>query len=396
MSEGLIWLQRPPDTKNLRMHPGLRYKSRIHTIPKPYRTPKDIYSTEQIKLVKNNEKAEKQELLLLNECKNLFCRQLPYMGNPYISRLVFDFNSETVVVLSKGIVTGSITARLFFVEKFVEIAFLAVESMQQGKSYGRLTMSYFKQCIQAYPFHDVLACADNDAVEFFEKLGFNKEEILIDPERWTKRIKDYTGVKLVYCNIMDEVDYMNTKQFIKKQTDYLEKKIGKHFYTFPESISYPVRRYPQQPTTATVPLQAVIKNIDPVQYDEELKDTLDNYETKMSHMKERCLSLMNDLSEDEELMCWFQKPVTEEIAPYYFDKINHPMDFLTIYRRLGKNSDFYKRPDMLYVDLKQIADNCQTYNMSNTEPYKAANMLKQKIKSLFKKHFPEFIIPGTY
>jgi histone acetyltransferase len=75
-----------------------------------------------------------------------------------------------------------------------------------------------------------------------KKFGFNMEKILIDPQRWVRCIKDYTGVKLVHCKILDEVDCMNTISFVKQQISILEKKIDKRFYIIP------YRKYPEQPS----------------------------------------------------------------------------------------------------------------------------------------------------
>ena len=394
MDEDLIWLKRSPYYTNLRINAGLRHCSRIHTKPAAFRKKADFFATEQIKIVKNNHKAEDQELILLNECKNIFGKQLPEMGNHYISRLVFDFKAETVLILANGVVCAAITSRLFPEEEFIEIAFVAVESNYQERGFGRLVMSYLKQSMQVYPYLDFIACADNDAVEFFKKMGFNLKEIQIDPKRWVKRIKDYTGVSLAHCKINLDVDYMNLRDVTKKQIKYLENKIGKHFVTFPAVIAEAYKQDKYSPTIASISLPEAIELIAPKEEREKhdidpyLEELVKDYDKNMADLNWKINLIMNDLESDRELNEVFGRPVTEQIAANYFNEIHHPMDFLTIRRRLERFPDYYKTPQMFASDIILIEKNCKTFNSSDTIFYEIANRLKSQFKKLYPAKFP--------
>ena len=74
--------------------------------------------------------------------------------------------------------------------------------------------------------YDLLTCADNEAVTYFRKQGFNKHEILINPSRWVGCIKDYDGITLVHCKIRPDVDYLHFPISLRKQQIILEQKTG--------------------------------------------------------------------------------------------------------------------------------------------------------------------------
>jgi histone acetyltransferase len=70
--------------------------------------------------------------LLLTGLKTLFQRQLPMMPKEYVTRLVFDRNSEALAVVMRGWkVVGGITYRPFPHRTFAEIVFFAVTGVYQ-------------------------------------------------------------------------------------------------------------------------------------------------------------------------------------------------------------------------------------------------------------------------
>jgi histone acetyltransferase len=203
------WAGTPPHLDNLRIHPGIRHPSRLWTAPVPFKLFASPNSAMQMKVVRNHQRVDPQLLILLNNSKNIFSSQLPNMGADYIARLVFDFHAETVMMLYSGVVKGAICSRIFPEERFIEIAFCAVDSTLQSRGCGRLLMNFLKYVIQYSEIYNMLACADNEAVIYFKKLGFNDKAITIDPKRWVGRIKDYDKVTLVHSKIYPEVDYMH-------------------------------------------------------------------------------------------------------------------------------------------------------------------------------------------
>lgn len=226
MEKPSSWLSRPPRISGYRTHPGIRHYSRLQTKPTAFLHPQDLYPEAQIKYVKNRFNVHSQTLMHLCDGMHLFSRQLPNMGTPYISRLVYDIQAFSVFLLHGGRVSGGICSRLFNEEQFIEIVFCAVDSTFQTRGYGRLVMNYLKLYLQNMEIYDLLTCADNEAVTYFRKQGFNKHEILINPSRWVGCIKDYDGITLVHCKIRPDVDYLHFPISLRKQQIIFEQKTG--------------------------------------------------------------------------------------------------------------------------------------------------------------------------
>jgi len=384
-----IWIKRPPHVRNRRIHPCIRHPSRLFTPAVPFQRPNDFYSQAQLRMARNSSTAHPQLLMFLNDSKNLFSRQLPNMGAAYISRLVFDFNAESVFILHNGIVTGAICSRIFFKEEFIEIVFLAVDTKMQSKGYGRLAMNYLKSLLQIYPLYDMLACADNEAVTYFQKQGFNDKGIFMDPSRWVGRIKDYDGVTLVHCQIHPGIDYMNFHKVIDRQIQFVEKVVGKHFILPHKDMKSAFLSFKESPTFVSVPLSQIIENTDnKLPRTDKDKDKIDHYNKTMDEYRTKLTNILNELENDERLKSIFQRPVTEDLAPTYFEAIKRPMDFWTIRKRLIRFLDFYKRPEMFAADIQQIVDNCKQFNQPGTIYVNAANSLYSKFRDLYRTNFP--------
>lgn len=388
LNKSPIWLTRKPHRTNLRIHPGLRHQSRLFTQPEPYRKFDDKFPEAQLRLVHNKVDAHPQLLIFLNDTKNLFSRQLPNMGEGYISRLVFDLEAETFFILHEGRVGGGITARLFPVEQFIEIAFLAVDTEIQCRGYGRLVMSYLKKSIQVYPYMDILTCADNEAVVYFNKQGFDNE-ILMDPSRYLQRIKDYEGVTLVHCKVNPDIDYMNFHLTISRQIKFLEDIIGKHVISPPEQLSNAFVAFDCGPTFVNVPLPTIWKLTQTKLDQSNPSETEEEYYEKMGTLKEKLLKIIDKLIEDPDIKEIFYMPVTEDIAKGYFEIIKKPMDLKTMQCRLLKFPDYYKRPEMFAADIRLITENCKLFNKDNSHYIQAANHIYSKFKHLYHDAFPQ-------
>ena len=72
---------------------------------------------------------------------------------------------------------------------------------------------------------------------------------------------------------------------------------------------------------------------------------------------------------DQEEGIWFRQPVTEAIAPGYFDIIKYPMDFSTISRKLDDNQ--YVTPFQFCEDVWLLFNNTWTFNKKSQRVYKA-------------------------
>jgi hypothetical protein len=69
----------------------------------------------------------------------------------------------------------------------------------------------------------------------------------------------------------------------------------------------------------------------------------------------------------------FAVPVTEDIAPGYFDMIKHPMDLSTIRQRL--HDDEYQTLQQFRDDMYLMFNNCMTYNPPSSFVYNQGSML---------------------
>jgi histone acetyltransferase len=250
-------------------------------------------------------------------------------------------------------------------------------------------MNYLKSVIQTDELFDLLTCADNDAVGFFKKQGFNDKAIHMDPKRWQGRIKDYDKITLVHCHIYPEVDYMNFQLASARQLAFLESHLGKRVYPalFNEQDIW--RPYKHAPTYLSLPLTDVmaLSTFDDSSAPEKL--ILDNYIAEVEKLRWRMLHLLRLLQADDKFSEIFQKPVTEAIAPGYFETITKPMDFQTIERRLLRFNDYYKSPAVFWADMQQMVENCKQFNSQDTMYYKAAANLWKEFNKLYSTEFGE-------
>ena len=77
---------------------------------------------------------------------------------------------------------------------------------------------------------------------------------------------------------------------------------------------------------------------------------------------------------DQEEGIWFRQPVTEAIAPGYFDIIKYPMDFSTIFKKLDENQ--YTTPFQFCEDVWLVFNNTWTFNKKSQKVYKAGSKVK--------------------
>ena len=385
---GLSWFSSSPLISCRYFHPGLRHPSRLNVKPKPFVRQTDFYQDAQLKIGRNTYDAHTQLLMQLVDAKNIFSKQLPNMGSGYIARLVFDIYAETIMILHNGRFIGGICSRLFEEQNFVEIVFCAVDSTYQAKGYGRLAMNFLKTLLQVHEIYDMLTCADNEAVIYFRKQGFNSKEILMNPKRWIGYIKDYEGITLVHCKIYPDIDYFNFNEILKNQMKLIENKLNIKFNNIQFKELMPkFIPYKQQPSIVSISIPKILLLTN------NFKKNQKDYFNKVNLIKNKLLNILEILKKDEKFGSTFLRPVTEEIAPAYFNQINKPMDFYTIEKRLLRFSDYYKKPILFALDIQLIVNNCQKYNLSETIYFKQATELLKKFKLLYIENFPEYPLP---
>jgi len=328
--------------------------------------------------------------MILNEIKNCFVKQLPNMGGMYIARLVYDLDAESVFLFHKGAVMAAISSRIFQEQRFIEIAFCAVDSSLQDSGYGRLVMSYLKTVIQARGILDILTCADNEAVGYFKKQGFNDKEIRMEPSRWIGFIKDYDQVTLVHCQIRPEIDYLNFQEAVlDRQLAMLAERTG-------IQISKPLPEFAEeQPSLPhavyhlSLPLPMILRRRAPNLKSPAVIQILKDYDDNCAAIRPKLFKILEGLKADAKNSEPFRKPVTEEIAPDYFDVIHSPMDLMSIENRLRRYDDYYKRPEIFAIDVTLMCNNAKLFNSPDSTYYRNAVELLKRFRKLYAEEFPD-------
>jgi histone acetyltransferase len=387
----MSWIRRPPSLSNLRVHPGIRHPSRLWTDPCPFYRPADPFANVHLKYVINYDGAHAQQLIHLGGAISVITAHLPKMEPEYVLRLVFDYRAITVFLFYDGWVKGAISSRVFTEERFIEVVFLSVDWALQRGGKGRLLMNYLKTIMQFSEIFDFLVCADNKAIDFFQKQGFSYRTIAMDPKRWMGRIRDYLDVTLMHCQIYPEVDYFGFARALDKQMEFLETQTGDRYFggVFRREDMWEPYRYCPQFLNRSLPELVLMLRTPEGPEDEPWKE---DYFERMDQIKWRCVRILQQLQADEEFARIFERPVTEEIAPRYFDDVNRPMDFCTVRKRLRRFRDYYKRPEMFAADIDLIVENCKKYNSMDTVYHRAAVTLKQRFRELYAREFPEICV----
>jgi histone acetyltransferase len=125
-----------------------------------------------------------KNMIALINLKNIFSRQLPKMPKEYICKLIFDRRHEAIVIKKRnGKIIGGICFRVYETQKFAEIAFLAISAEEQIKGFGTKLMNQLKAEMQIRGIEFLMTYADNLAIGYFKKQGFQKS-IQIPAEIW--------------------------------------------------------------------------------------------------------------------------------------------------------------------------------------------------------------------
>ncbi|CAF3707592.1 unnamed protein product [Rotaria sp. Silwood1] len=96
-------------------------------------------------------------------------------------------------------------------------------------------------------------------------------------------------------------------------------------------------------------------------------------------LREKMTPILRHLFNQEE-GGWFRQPVTENIAPGYFDIIKYPMDFSTIFKKLDENQ--YETPYEFCEDVWLVFNNAWTFNKKTQKVYKAGSKLSEMFMEL--------------
>lgn len=349
----------------------------------------------------SNEDGQAANYVLLTALKNIFQKQLPKMPREYITRLIYDRNHKSLLILRPAtgeemkklvkceeedgsqpldrevkealrmVVVGGITYKGFLDRGFIEIVFCAISSTEQVKGYGSYLMNHMKeQAKREGPLvQHFLTYADNYAVGYFQKQGFTKG-VTLDRSIWAGYIKDYDGGTLMQCTMVPGINYLNVYEQLFQQKLALLRVIDSRLgcaKVFPGLSKNDVRKPSEIP--------GVIE----AGWSEELAQLAKELAAQTSAQDQRTRlylvlkPLLNDLIHHP--ASWpFRKPVDTNEVPDYLSVITAPMDLSTMSKRL--ENEHYKSISEFTADLKLIADNCRKYNDPETTYYKNANILE--------------------
>lgn len=331
----------------------------------------------------------RESLVLLLGLKNVFVKQLPNMPRPYVSRLVFDRQHESMVMIKRmpgsgdgggeEVVMGGCCHRPFIEQQFTEIAFLAISHNEQVRGYGTRLMAHTKERAKTLGLTHLLTCADNNAVSYFKKQGFSKV-ITLPSAQWQGYIKDYEGVTLMECALNFCVDYLNIPPLLKAQKMCLLerlKEVSRSHIVYPgldmrkrrgavrvedipglehidlDRVPPPTAAHGTrggtagQNAAAASAATAIAMERDPVQ---------------LAALHKELQQVLNQIKAHGSAWPFLEPVNVEETGAYnYYEVIKDPIDLSTIQRRLDEGW-FYVNKDIFLADLNRMVQNAIEYN----------------------------------
>jgi len=338
-------------------------------------------------------------LVRLIGLKNLFAKQLPKMPKEYIARLVFDRRHKSLAILNDDPsvaggdeeIIGGICYRPYSEMRFAEIAFCAVSASQQVKGYGTKLMNLLKRHVISEGIEYFITYADNYAIGYFKKQGFNKS-ISMPKGRFHGLIKDYDGATMVECYIHPNVDYTRIPEMIQLQKEFIlqqvksQAKSDKVVYpalpkNWADNLELPPGISRANETAARAMLIPGVAEAGWTMSDlQTLSGHTDNDKQK-SLLKTELLTIVRKAEEHQ--AAWpFREPVDTTEVKDYLDIIKEPIDLSTIEKRI-RRGDWYKSKSMLSSDLTRMVNNCKLYNDSSSTYYECAVNLEKFLVKLF-------------
>eukprot|EP00920_Eleutheroschizon_duboscqi_P027272 GHVT01066730.1.p1 GENE.GHVT01066730.1~~GHVT01066730.1.p1 ORF type:complete len:674 (+),score=192.13 GHVT01066730.1:405-2426(+) len=369
-------------------------------------------------------------LMQLVTSKNIFSRQLPKMPREYIVRLVFDRNHFTFCLVKNDTVIGGVCFRPYYPQRFAEIAFLAITSVEQVKGYGTRLMNHLKEHVKKAGIEYFLTYADNFAIGYFRKQGFS-QTMTMPRERWFGYIKDYDGGTLMECKIEQNINYLRVFEMLTEQKKAVQLAVQavKPLKVYPGLLHWKDER---KASGSPVPCESIPGLLEsgwrpsssgppsscssssassPFSSSSSSSSassssmfgsswassltgdgggrpssswsssgggsTSSSRAAKRSSLKDQIMELLQAL--DKQQAAWpFRRPVSTAEAPDYYDVIENPTDLSTMKKKCKQGE--YRTRHEFGVELRQMLDNCRIYNAPQTIYYKYANELEAYIK----------------
>ena len=294
-------------------------------------------------------------------------------------------------------------------KEFIEIAFLAISSLEQVKGFGTRLMNKLKDHCKKDGYKYFLTYADNNAIGYFKKQGFHKN-LKMPKEQYREYIKDYDGGTLMEAEIDQKIDYSNLSDILKQQKDcivkYCQKFLNvKRKHTYQEFELELEKKGLNMNLFETTDKEKNEKNEKDdkkdIEITKELFDcipgikesgwTFEEYKNQCEKEKQgenvnfltQCRNIINKLKNQEKSR-EFREPVDKNLVPDYYQTITEPMDLSTLEK--GVESGKYKYKIDFEKDLRKIFNNARKYNGPTTHYYKDAifleNFIEQDLKKL--------------
>lgn len=225
-----------------------------------------------------------------------------------------------------------------------------------------------------------LTYADNDAIGYFKKQGFNMA-LKMPMEKWKEYIKDYDGGTLMeaYCNPM--INYSNLSETIKQQKQCIKNYAMKFLnvktkYKF-EDLEKVVKKAKLSEGISENLFNSIPGMINSGwTYDDYVKN-LEEEKDGNTNFISQCRNIIMKLKENKN--SWpFIEPVRIQDVPDYYDTIKEPMDIQTLEK--GLESGNYKNKTAFVRDLKKIFNNARAYNKVTSIYHKYATSLETSIE----------------
>lgn len=310
---------------------------------------KKYFSELRYRLIVND--GSRQSLVWLASTKNVFSEALSEMPQEYITKLIFNRNHFTVVLIKNGLIIGGICFRPFYDRGFAEIAFCVTLTRERVRGYGSFAMALVKNYLQVIGISHILTYADNSAINYFKRQGFTLY-IQLSPDVWKRCIKDYDGATLMHCIIHKDVDYLYLGEVLARLKKFLSQLLPD--YRIHQNTTFPV------------------SYINGIQTSEPQFNERNQMEVIVKEVKGHSKS-------------WpFLNPVSTE-APDYANYVQNPMDLSKLERNV--HSGLYKTLDDFRSDLYLIFSNCYSYNgdKDNNIYTTSAHILEDFCNGLFEK-----------
>jgi len=226
-------------------------------------------------------------------------------------------------------------------------------------------MNQLKEHCKREGIHFLLTYADNHAIGYFRKQGFQKQ-VTMKRERWLGYIKDYDGGTLMECAIDTTVDYLKIRFVAEEQQKAIRARLDARQAKEPAvHLSYTPRKGGIAPGV------------------EQTSWVATKLACKLGGKPLPLLACLHIVYAEiaAHADAWpFKKAVSTDIAPDYYDVIKDPIDLAMIERRLNNapsdRTEYYVSVDMFLAELVRMCENCRVYNGENNEYYDCAVRLE--------------------